>query len=223
MESISVIIPAYNEETTLTAVVAEVKHALADFKGPCEIIVVDDGSSDKTAEIAKSIEGVTLLRHEKNLGAGAALRTGLDASTCDLGVFVPADGQFDPHDLPAMAAAAEGADVVLGYRNHRNPYGILRKLQSAVFLSMVNLLFGQNFKDVNWVQMWRVKTAGAIRLQSTGVFMQQELIDRARRKGMKIVEVPVSFRKRAGGLAKGSSTATVLTTIREMFRYRFSR
>jgi glycosyltransferase involved in cell wall biosynthesis len=225
LESITIVIPAFNEATTISAVIDEVHAALEGYDGKYEIVVVDDGSTDATGEAVEKIadERVRLLRHETNRGAGQALKTGLAAAQCDLAVFVPADGQFDPRDVPKFAEAATDADIVLGCRCHRDPYGLVRRIQSKVYLGLVNFLFNQRYSDVNWVQMWRVKTAGAIKLDSTGVFMQQELIDRARRAGMRIVEAPASFRQRAGGLAKGSTTGTVITTIREMLKYRFSR
>ncbi|MCB1155580.1 glycosyltransferase family 2 protein, partial [bacterium] len=82
MESLSIIIPAFNEESTLAHVVERIDHALAGEKVPYEIIVVDDGSTDATAEVARKLEreNVRLVRHETNQGAGRAVRTGLDAA-----------------------------------------------------------------------------------------------------------------------------------------------
>lgn len=225
MESVSVIIPAYNEENSLPQVVREVQQALATYKASYEIIIVDDGSRDKTLQLAQAMTGeyVRVLRHEQNRGSGQAICTGLQAAAMDLAIFVPADGQFDAKEIPRFAQAAAGFDIVLGYRNHRHSYGWWRKLQSSIYLYMVNFLFNQRFRDINWVQMWRIRTAGRIELQSSGVFMQQELISRARRQGMQITEVPSSFLSRTAGLAKGSSLSTIWQTIRDMLRFRFGR
>ncbi|HPQ68251.1 MAG TPA: glycosyltransferase family 2 protein [bacterium] len=225
VESVSIVIPAFNEEKSLAHVVREVQQALADFPAAYEIIIVDDGSRDRTLELARSLadEHVRVLSHEQNRGSGQAIRTGLAAATMDLTIFVPADGQFDPKEIVRFAQAAAGYDIVLGYRSHRDSYSIWRKMQSSVYLHLVNFLFGQRFRDVNWVQMWRTQTAGRIELQSSGVFMQQELISRAQRRGMKITEVPSSFLSRTAGLAKGSSSSTIRQTIREMLIFRFGR
>jgi len=225
VESVSVVIPAFNEEKTLSRVVREVQQTLADYPAAWEIIIVDDGSRDGTPELASTLadDHVRVLRHEHNRGSGQAIRTGLAAAKMDLTIFVPADGQFDPIEIIRFAQAAEGYDIVLGYRSHRHSYGIWRKIQSSVYLHLVNFLFGQHFRDVNWVQMWRTQTAGRIELQSAGVFMQQELISRALRRGMTITEVPSSFLGRTAGLAKGSSVSTIWQTIREMLIFRFGR
>ncbi|MCZ7586259.1 MAG: glycosyltransferase family 2 protein [Deltaproteobacteria bacterium] len=190
MESVSIVIPAYNEEGGLANVVAEIRAAMAERGGAYEIIVVDDGSTDRTAQIAESHIGPDLrvVRHERNRGAGLAIRTGMKNAVLDLVVYVPADAQFDPREIARFATAAEGHDIVVGYRRHRRPYGLVRRTQSAVYLAIVNRVFGQRYRDVNWVHMWRRTTAGSLPVGSEGVFMQQELLDRARRAGMKIAE-----------------------------------
>jgi len=225
VESVTVVIPAFNEATTLSAVVADITDAMDDYDGEWEIVIVDDGSTDGTAEVAQSLTGerIRLLRHERNRGSGMAIRTGLNDAHCDLVVYVPADGQFDPYEIPRFADAAQNADIVIGARQHREGYGWVRKLQSIVYVRLVNLLFGQNFGDVNWVHMWRRDTAGRLPVKAEGVFMQQELLARARRNGMRVVEVPSEFLRRQGGLAKGSKASVIWITLREMLAYLFGR
>lgn len=225
MQSVSIIIPAFNEESTVGGVCRSVMAVMGDTGAEFEILVVDDGSLDDTCEKAREALGSVgrVIRHDKNMGSGMALCTGLKNARCELAIFVPADGQFDPKEIPAFAEAAAGADIVLGWRGNRENYGPIRRAQSAIYRRLVNLLFRQNFRDLSWVQMWRVSTAGSLPLRSRGVFMQQELIDRARRRGLKIVEIPSAFHQRAGGQAKGSAASTILTTLWEMLLYLLSR
>ncbi len=223
MESASIIIPAFNEEKSIEKICRACVEALRDREIKFEIIVVDDGSVDNTAACAeKCLENYgRVIRHAENLGSGMALRTGLGKAKMDLAIFVPADFQFDPCEIPGFVEAAADADVVIGCRGRKRTYGVRRKLQSSVYLRLVNFLFDQDFRDVNWVQMWRMATAGQITLLSKGVFMQQEMLDRARLKGLRIVQIPSEFHRRTQGLAKGSGAATILRTIHELIRYRF--
>lgn len=225
MESLSVIIPVYNEEQTIAGVLARVLSVMNEFPGDWEVVIVNDGSTDKTLELCTEFLGdrVRVLQHEQNRGAGDALRTGMADSRCELAIFVPADGQFDPREIPMFAEAAKNADVVLGVRKGRDHYSMWRKLQSRIYLNLMNLLFRQRYSDVNWVQLWRMPTAGKLEISSKGVFMQQELIDKAKLRGLSIVEIPSRFLKRGGGKAKGSSFRTVLVTIRELIVYKFAR
>ncbi len=224
MESLSVVIPAFNEEQTIARVVADV-HAALEGKLDYEIIIVDDGSTDGTCDVAEKLAGkrVRMARHTRNRGSGRAIRTGLEKAGMTLATYVPADGQFDPRELPDFVrAAAAGADIVVGYRTHREGYGVIRKAQSALYVWLVNFVFRQSFRDVNWVHLWRVESAGRLPLLSDGVFMQQELLTRARRRGMKIAEAPSEFHSRAGGLAKGSRPMVILKTLLEVVRFLFA-
>ncbi|MDP8223839.1 MAG: glycosyltransferase family 2 protein [Candidatus Lernaella stagnicola] len=220
MESLSVIIPAFNESQTIAAVAAGVRDAL-EGKIEYEVLIVDDGSTDETAAVAETLtdRNVRLLRHDDNRGSGRAIRTGLEHAAKDLATYVPADGQFNPDELPEFVHAAANADIVIGFRTHREGYGVVRKMQSAVYVWLVNLVFRQRFRDVNWVHMWRMNTVGRLPVQSEGVFMQQELLVRARRRGLRIVEVPSQFHRRTGGLANGSRPTVILKTIADLLRF----
>ena len=221
MESLSVVIPAYNEAQTIARVAADVHHAL-NGRLEYEIIVVDDGSSDGTFAEARQLQGdnVRVLRHAVNRGSGQAIRTGLADARLTLATYVPADGQFDPNELPGFVAAAAGADIVVGYRTHRTGYGLVRKVQSALYVWLVNTCFGQKYRDVNWVHLWRVKTAAQLPLLSEGVFMQQELLTRAQAHGMTVVETPSEFHRRRGGVAKGNRPSAIWKTLVELRRFR---
>ena len=119
MQKLSVIIPAYNEESYIQEIIARVKKAdLKKLKLQKEIVVVDDGSTDKTASIASKISGIKLIRHVKNSGKGAAIRTGLKSSTGDIILIQDADLEYDPSEISKVVGLiVEGkADVVYGSR-----------------------------------------------------------------------------------------------------------
>ncbi|HEX5175494.1 MAG TPA: glycosyltransferase family 2 protein, partial [Chthoniobacteraceae bacterium] len=112
--SISVLIPAYNEEGALADTVRVIQ-GLRDHFAEMEIVVINDGSSDKTSDIARTLP-VTLLEHERNRGYGAALKSGLQHARHDYIVIADADGTYPLEDLPKLAADASSHDMVVGAR-----------------------------------------------------------------------------------------------------------
>jgi len=141
--SISVLIPAYNEESAIQSTIAKIEKNPGNY----EIIVIDDGSTDKTFELIRD-SGVIALRHTKNRGYGAALKTGFSSSKYNLVVFNDGDGQFDFSEIDRFLEKIEKADLVIGYRRkrHDNPFRHvlmnLLKIWDFVF-------FGFRFKDID--------------------------------------------------------------------------
>ena len=121
MTILSIVIPAYNEEDGITEIATRVLAVTPDLKkagvDEMELLVVDDGSRDKTAEVASKINGVTLVRHPKNKGYGAALKTGFAQAKGELIGFLDADGTYPPEYFPKLCRAAlNGAELVIGSR-----------------------------------------------------------------------------------------------------------
>jgi glycosyltransferase involved in cell wall biosynthesis len=216
-ESVSIVVPAFNEQHTIRPVLTEIVNAMDRFDGGWEIIVVDDASTDQTAPIVTDFSStnnrVRLITHQNNQGSGGAIRTGLRTSSMTLVIYAPADGQFDPTEIPSYVDAAKNADIVLGIRSSRSDYTLRRKIQSAVYLGLVNTVFRQRYQDVNWVHLWRRVLVSAITPRSRGVFFLQEILCEAKKDNLRIVEIPSTYRPRKGGSAKGGSTKTVLATL----------
>lgn len=116
---VSIIIPAFNEESSLSGVLESISTVLSDNRISGEIIVVDDGSNDNTASIAESC-GVKVVRHEKNRGYGAALKSGIKAAKNDLIVIIDADGTYPESDIPIILKELDNADMVVGSRTKAN-------------------------------------------------------------------------------------------------------
>jgi len=222
---VTIIIPAYNEEAcledVLRATAAEAGRAHLDY----EILIVDDGSRDHTAEIAERLIAEDpprrrLVRHRVNRGSGQAIRTGIANARGTYAIYVPADGQFEISELEhyVMAAQEQRADIVIGARIARSDYSRYRLLSSRVFIFLCNRLFRQDFEDVNWVHLWRVGLFEHVSARSGGVFFLEEIIARARRKGFTVVEIPSQYKPRGGGKAKGSRPTVILRTLADMAR-----
>lgn len=219
---VTVVVPCFNEEETLRATLDELCGVLRAEEFTWEVLVVDDGSRDRSAAITTAYAEtdeprVGLLRHRTNQGSGQAIWTGIQAARGRYVIYVPADGQFDHGEIPMyVAAAEEGADIVIGHRLSRDDYTLYRRASSFVFLQLCNTLFHQQFQDVNWVHLWRRAIFERLEPKSRGVFFLEEILVRARAEGRRVVEVPSVYRPRQGGKAKGGRPDVIAKTIWEM-------
>ncbi len=222
-ESLTIVVPAYNEEASLASVVRKLSTLVESAVPDYEILIVDDGSRDRTASVASALAAelprLRVVRHDTNQGSGGAILTGIAHARSDLVVYVPADGQFHLPEIRDFLRAMEGGDVVIGARIERSDYSTFRRLSSRVFIALVNRLFDQDFEDVNWVHMWRRRVFDQVRPRSRGVFLLEEILVRARLAGFRVVEIPSLYVPRLSGRAKGSHPLTILKTILEMARF----
>jgi len=222
---LSIVVPAYNEEACLASIVVEVRDAAARQGIDAELVIVDDGSTDGTpaisAQLARELPRVRVVRHASNQGSGQAIRTGLAHARGTFAIYVPADGQFDLDELSKyLAPARAGADIVIGARLDRADYTPFRLLSSRVYIALTNALFKERFRDVNWVHLWRTSLWDQIVPRSRGVYFLDEVLVRARRAGRRIVEVDSRYLPRKGGKATGSRPSVILLTVWEMLAFR---
>ncbi len=147
---ISVLIPAYNEEKAIGHVLEDVKKALATVKEKSEIIVVDDGSKDRTAQIVKSAGGVKLLSNATNRGYGSSLKKGLKACSGEWVLITDADGTYPAAAIPGLLGERDGYDMVVGARTGNNVKVPLARRPAKWFLGkLANYLAGQEIPDIN--------------------------------------------------------------------------
>ncbi|MBZ0253205.1 MAG: glycosyltransferase family 2 protein [Candidatus Methylomirabilis sp.] len=222
-EGLTIVIPAYNEEGSLRAVAEEVRALAAKALESFEIVIVDDGSRDGTRRVADALARehpqVRVLAHARNSGSGVAIKTGVAAARYDKVMYIPADGQFRVSEIGAYLKAADRGDIVIGARLSRSDYSPFRLLSSKVFIVLVNFLFDQRFRDVNWVHLWRREIFERVRPISDGVFLLEEILVRARAAGYRVVEIDSVYQPRRGGAAKGSKLSTIARTLVEMGRF----
>lgn len=220
---VTVVVPCFNEETTLRATLVDLVEVLDEAPFSWEVIVVDDGSKDDSAAITHDFAQVEprvhLVKHRVNMGSGQGIWTGIQHARGEFVIYVPADGQFDHGEIPMyVARAEEGADIVIGHRLSRDDYTLYRKTSSAVFLWLCNTLFDHQFQDVNWVHLWRTSIFEEIEPVSRGVFFLEEILVRARDLGKSVAEVPSEYHPRQGGQAKGGKPDVIVKTVWEMLR-----
>ncbi len=217
---LTIIIPTYNEEESLKDVVENTRKIVNKETNNFEIIIVNDGSKDKTGQIIKAIseryKKIKVIDHKFNMGSGMAIRTGIKHAKFDLITFIPADGQFELTEIGIFLKAAKDADIVIGSRIERSDYSWFRLLSSWVFIKLVNFMFHTSYKDVNWVHMWRKEVFDKIKVRSKGVFLSEEILVRAQKAGFKVKEIDSIYKPRMAGKAKGSHPFTIIKTLIEM-------
>lgn len=222
----SAVLPAFNEEANLEKAVHGLGHALSAFAGSHEIIVVDDGSRDGSGALMERLHehmpNLVVVRHPENLGYGAALRSGFRKARFPWVFFMDADNQFDPMDVKLLLDRAGDADLVIGYRAvRRDPWP--RRVNAWAFFTLVRLLFGYLARDVNCAfKLIRHDLLDNLALRSGGALINTELLTLARRRGARIIEVPVHHFPRTAGAQTGARPAVVLRAFRELFRLRRS-
>jgi glycosyltransferase involved in cell wall biosynthesis len=212
---VRVLVPAYNEAATIGGVIREL---VAQGGRP---FVVDDGSSDHTAELAAAA-GAFVLHHRLNRGQGAALQTGLDfllasgeAAPDDVIVTFDADGQHDAADLPALVAPilAGECDVVLGSRFLGSAEGMpwTRRLVLKLGIAFTRLVSRMRVTDThNGLRAFSMRAAREIQLTSDGMAHASEIFDQIRESGLRWREAPVHVRYTAASLRKGQSNWNAL-------------
>lgn len=221
-ESLSVVIPAYNEEATLESVVKEAIEELKKLTIDYEIVLINDGSADNTGKIINKLarnKSIRAVHHKKNLGFTGVIRTCFSSAKKHLVFLAPADGQFDFSQLPRFIDAIKGYDIALAYRiKNEEPFS--RKLNSKVFHLLCRFLFNINFKEISTVSLWRRRVAQSIRIDSDdrSAMMLPELIYKAMKKNYKFTEVPINWQLRRGGKAKGAGFVTIVKTLVGMFK-----
>lgn len=210
LSSLSIFFPAFNEEKNIPIVVEQALDLAPKISQKFEILIVDDGSSDRTAEVAEEIAGVhpevKLLRHEKNLGYGSALKSGFYNCRYDYITYMDSDGQFNFSEIEKLLAKINEADIVAGYRIKRAD-NKLRILNGYLWNILVDALLGLHVKDIDCgFKLMKKKVLDTIpRLESTGATISAELIVKAGKKGFRIVQVGLDHKPRKYGKATGGN------------------
>jgi glycosyltransferase involved in cell wall biosynthesis len=149
MPAASIVIPAYNEEAAVGEVVTQIKAAFLNSGIDCEIIVVDDNSTDSTADVAAAASAI-VLRHDTNRGYGAALKTGIRSAQHELVCIIDADGTYPPERLPEFVDLCDSHDMVVGARTTRTAHVPLLRLPAKWFLTLLaNYMTGMKIPDLN--------------------------------------------------------------------------
>jgi glycosyltransferase involved in cell wall biosynthesis len=218
--SISVIFPCYNEQDNIFRVYESASKVLKNMGIDYQIIFVDDGSTDLTAQIANGIAvadpRVMVIHHFANLGYGSALQSGFRAATKTLIFHSDSDGQFDINELPALIPLIKHYDIISGFRLNRQD-NLVRKFNAWCWTTFVCFLFGLKLTDINCAfKLYRRSIFDRIKIRSTGAFINAEIFARANHCGFTITQVGVHHFPRTSGRPTGSKPRVIFRAFWEL-------
>ena len=224
MTGISIFFPMYNELGTVERMVNESLTVLRALADDYELLIVDDASSDGSAQAAADLAHrypcVRVVHHPHNRGYGAALRTGFQNAGKELVFYTDCDEPVDLWEIKrALALIGPQVDLVVGYRIER--YDTLRRfVYSQVYNALCRLLFGIPVRDVNFsFKLVKREVLQRVNLRAGSVFIDGELLAEAVRYGYRIVEIPIEYFPRRNGASNFDSLRAAVYTLQEMLAY----
>jgi glycosyltransferase involved in cell wall biosynthesis len=221
LPGISVFLPAHNEEANIERVVGDFCAQLPRFADRYEVIIVDDGSKDRTGQIADRLAEadthVRVVHHPMNRGYGGAVISGIRAAKEPYVLLADGDGQFAAEDIGLLVAQVPEYDVVVGYRPDRaDP--MMRKVNGKAWTILMRLLFGLQIRDIDCgFKLFRRDLLDGIELRAKGAMISTELMARVAGRGAKVSEVAVRHLPRLAGEQSGANFRVIARAFRELF------
>jgi glycosyltransferase involved in cell wall biosynthesis len=223
LKALSAFFPAYNEEANVERMVNGLRAILPQVAEDYEIIIVNDGSKDRTREIADRLvredPKVRVVHHEKNQGYGAAVRSGINACKKDYLFFTDGDGQFDVSQLSKLTPYLADHDGVIGFRlNRQDPW--IRKLNARAWNRLVRLMLGLKVRDIDCAfKLFRRRIFDQIHLEYSGAMVSTEMLVKIRKRGHRLYEIGVLHSPRSAGKQTGANLRVILRAFKELFRF----
>ena len=223
-KSVSAIFPAFNEEANIESAVHYAHRIISKLTPIFEIILVNDGSKDRTRDIcnqlANEASNVRVVHHTRNRGYGAALRSGIEQARYDLIFFSDSDGQFDFREVAMFLEQANAYDIVAGYRapRHDPPHRLLFAFGWNI---LVRLLLGIRIRDIDCAfKVFNRYVFDRIRIRTVGAMVNTEIFAQASKFRMRVKELPVSHFPRRQGKSTGGSVWVIRKAFRELNKMR---
>ncbi len=220
--SISIVVPAYNEEATIEATVERCLASLRQCTRDFELVILDDGSRDRTGELMEEIRAqhpdvVRTIVHAENRGIAASFEEAYRAARKDYVLLIPADGQYPPEALVETVPLLGMYDIVVFNRTVKT-YTPLRMLVSRAYRWLPLVLFGVDLHDPGSCKCLRREVIRDIPVTSRGVFAEAERVIRASRRGYRIGRVDIVQREREAGRAMGANPRMVVEGLVDLGR-----
>lgn len=221
-KSITVMVPAYNEEGYLDGTIETIQGALKGIFEDYEILIFDDCSTDKTGfiadEIAKKSKYVTVIHNKKNQGLGYNHRIGAQMSSKDYYCWVPGDNDFSGESIRSLLSNIGDEDILLSYPTNREVRPLYRRVISASFTKTLNFLFGLNLNWYTGVIVYRTALLKDIRRETNSFAYNAEILVQLLKKGCTYREFPVQIKGvRGSNMFKIKNIVGILTTVVKLY------
>ena len=222
--SLSIFFPCHNEQDNINHVTEEALQVARSTTTDFEIIIVNDGSTDRTAEIADELSAlhpeVRVIHHPTNLGYGGALQSGFRAATKEWIFYTDGDGQFDIQEISKLLPL-RGPQVIVSAFRLRRCDSAIRKLNAWSWCQLVNASFGLGLRDIDCAfKLYPANLFEQIELRSMGALIDTEIRAKAARLGYHIKQVGVGHLPRRAGRQSGASLKVIIRAFRELFALR---
>ncbi len=221
IKSISLMFPLYKDKNTVELMIKKSSSVLKRLKKKYEIIIIDDGCPQKSGKlavkIAKKFSNIKIFFHKKNLGYGAALKTGLKKCKYQWIFMIDGDAEYDVGDLFRLLRVSENYDLVITYR-YKKKYTTYRIIISWVYNAILRLIFNIKFRDISTgSRLVSKKLIRRIKLKSNSPFVGAELAIKAGLAGYKVGEIGIHTYPRTFGSGSSVSFKNILLTLKDMF------
>ncbi len=221
-DSVSLFFPVYRDERTVRVVADKALRLLSSLQVPFEIVIVDDGSPDRSGaiadELAREHPEIRVVHHTKNLGYGAAVKSGIAASRHSLVCMTDGDDEYEVEDFRKLLKLRDHYDLIITFR-YRKIYSSTRIFVSWVYNSLLRFFFRTPFRDVSTgLRLVRRVVLDDLELESTSPFIGAELAIKAMLKGYRVGEVGIQTFPRSFGSGSSTSIPNILATMRDMWR-----
>lgn len=214
--------PALNEENLLTGAVHDVLKTFTRLGISGEVVIVNDGSTDRTRDIADSfaskLSNVHVIHHSSSQGIGASFWEGAMHASGNVVTMLPGDGENDSYEILRYLPLMDQVDIVVPFVYNREIRTLSRRLVSKLYKGIINLTFGLLLNYMNGTVMYRRPVLLSLGLESRGFFYQTELLIKAIRRGYLYAEVPYALKERAEGKSKALTLRSLVKLSKDYIR-----
>jgi glycosyltransferase involved in cell wall biosynthesis len=223
IKGLSAFFPAHNEEGNVERMCNALRIVLPNVAEDFEIIIVNDGSNDKTGEIADRLaaqdEKIRVVHHERNMGYGAAIRSGISACKKEYVFFTDGDNQFDVSQLSLLVPLVSQCDGVIGFRLNRQD-NFVRKTNAWAWNRLVQWMFGLKAKDIDCAfKLFHRKVFEKVQLESSGAMISTEMLVKMKRNKYRLHEIGVLHSPRMAGKQTGANLRVIFKAFNELYRF----
>ncbi|MFZ2621023.1 MAG: glycosyltransferase family 2 protein [Minisyncoccia bacterium] len=226
LSSASFFCPAYTDVGNLPDLIPVVVNFLQRNTEKFEITIIDDGSTDGTGkvadELAQKYPNIKVIHHARNMGYNATLKEGFEKAKYDYVMYTDGDNQYDVMEFEPYLYLLQDNDVITGFAT-KKAVNTFRRFQSFVHNTLINVLFGTHFSDINCsMKIFKKPVLGRIKINCNqfGAFIDAELILKSKKLGFKVAQFPVTHYARKSGIASGSKPKMIWNTFTDMIKLR---